>query len=144
LKYLFVCKQTNNKKSNCSHCFNCLTTMLYLVCANSLNQSKTFNKTLDIEVVKKIFYDYKSKQHIYGEMVLTYLQKQHREPELQEAISYSLEKSKHPKIFNQIQQAFLDKKRYFTEVFYRKFAFQTPAPRKNAVTKLFVRNIPHQ
>lgn len=104
LSYLRVCTQNLKDQYNCSRCYKCLITMIYLSCSNALGKTKTFNKKLDLELVKKMYYDYKLKYNIQGEMALALLQKQKTQPELQEAISYSLVKSKNTRITKRISQ----------------------------------------
>ncbi|HWY80189.1 MAG TPA: hypothetical protein VNW29_07565 [Candidatus Sulfotelmatobacter sp.] len=104
LKYLFVCTQNANGKYNCSHCYQCLITMIYLVCADSLKQVKTFDKKLDLDLVKKMYFDYKLKHSSQGEAAIILLKNQKRELDLQEAIGYSLEKSKKPKLVKRFYQ----------------------------------------
>ena len=105
LKHLRVCTQNIKGKYNCSHCFKCLMTMLYLEGASALSQSKTFDHKIDLEAVKKMYYDYKLKYNIQGEMALAMLKKQNKDPELQAAIAYSLEESKKPRIMKQFYQS---------------------------------------
>lgn len=96
LKYLRVCTQNLKGKYNCSRCYKCLMTMIYLEGTNALQNAKTFEKKIDTEAVKGMYYDYQLKYNIQGEQALTLLQKKKINPELQNAIIYSLEKSKHP------------------------------------------------
>jgi len=104
LKYLRVCTQNLKGKYNCSRCYKCLITMIYLSCADALKKAYTFDRTLNVELVKKMYYDYKLKYNIQGEMALAMLKKQHQNPQLQEAIAYSLEKSKNPRLTKRIYQ----------------------------------------
>lgn len=104
LKYLRVCTQNIKGKYNCSRCYKCLITMIYLVCADSLRKSKTFDTRIDVNLVKKMYFDYKLKYNIQGEMGLAMLRRQHRERELQNAITYSLEKSKKPRMIKRVYQ----------------------------------------
>jgi hypothetical protein len=105
LKYLRVCTQNIKGKYNCSRCFKCLMTMMYLEGSNALTKSKTFDRKIDLDAVKKMYYDYKLKYNIQGEMALAMLKKQKKAPGLQEAIAYSLEKSRKPKLMKQLYQS---------------------------------------
>ena len=96
LKYLRVCTQNIKGKYNCSHCHKCLMTMIYLNYVGVLKQSHTFEKKLDLTRIKHMYYDYKLKYNTQAEAILALLQKDNRDPELQEAIVYSLEQSKKP------------------------------------------------
>lgn len=96
LKYLRVCTQNIKGKYNCSQCYKCLMTMIYLEGSHALKNAKTFKKKINIAAVKSMYYDYKLKYNIQGEQALNLLQKKKINPELQEAIKYSLESSKHP------------------------------------------------
>jgi len=124
LQYLRVCTQNINGHYNCSRCFKCLTTMIYLVCANALDKAKTFDKKIDLEAVKNMYYDYTLLYNQQGEVSLAYLKEHNREQALQEAIAYSLEKSKRPSLKRMIAQkvASFDQ-RYNDRRFYR-FIFQ--------------------
>lgn len=102
LQYLRVCTQNMKGKYNCSQCYKCLMTMIYLVGSNALKNAKTFEKKIDITAVKRMYYDYKLKYNIQGEQALALLQKKKINPELQEAIKYSLEKSKHPGLIKRV------------------------------------------
>jgi hypothetical protein len=102
LHYLRVCTQNMKGKYNCSRCYKCLITMIYLAGADVLSKAKTFDTQLNPELVKKMYYDYKLKYNIQGEMALALLKKLNKYPKLQEAIVYSLEKSKKPKLSKQI------------------------------------------
>ena len=104
LKSLRVCTHNNTGKYNCSRCFVCLNTMITLVCADSLKRAKTFDKVLDLNLVKKMYYDYRSSQNIVGEKTLSALKRQHREQALQEAITYSLEISRRPRFMKHMYQ----------------------------------------
>jgi hypothetical protein len=102
LKYLRVCTQNIKGKYNCSRCYKCLMTMIYLEGSGVLKHAKTFDKKIDLEAVKKMYYDYKLKYNIQGEQALALLKKKRMNPALQEAITYSLEKSKHPGVLKQV------------------------------------------
>ncbi|MGI8419706.1 MAG: hypothetical protein ACR2LN_03605 [Candidatus Levyibacteriota bacterium] len=102
LKYLRVCAQNIKGKYNCSHCYKCLITMIYLTGADALKKAATFDNVLDPELVKKMYYDYRLKYNIQGEMALALLIKLNKYPKIQEAIVYSLEKSKKPKVAKRI------------------------------------------
>lgn len=104
LKYLRVCAQNVKGKYNCSKCYKCLMTMIQLICARGFDQAQTFDKPLDLDAVRNMYYDYKLKYNFQGEANLALLRRQNREPELQEAIAESLERSKHPKIQKKITQ----------------------------------------
>ena len=96
LKYLRVCVQNIKGKYNCSRCYKCLQTMIELECAGTLQQARTFETKLDLDAVRRMYYDYALKYNKQGEANLEVLREQNRNPELQEAIEESLEKSKHP------------------------------------------------
>lgn len=102
LKYVRVCTQNIKGKYNCSRCYKCLITMIYLSCADSLHKAGTFTKKNNLNHVKKMYYDYQLKYNIQGEMALAILQEQNREPALQKAIAYSLEQSKKTKLLKRI------------------------------------------
>ncbi len=105
LKYLRVCAQNLKGKYNCSRCFKCLMTMMYLEGNGVLSQAKTFDKTIDLAAVKKMYYDYKLKYNIQGEMILALLKQKKRNVPLQVAIAYSLEKSKRPQFMKLLYKA---------------------------------------
>ncbi|MGH7203719.1 MAG: hypothetical protein ACREHC_04730 [Candidatus Levyibacteriota bacterium] len=102
LQYLRVCAQNIRGKYNCSRCYKCLITMLQLTCVDALKKAKTFDTKLDLKLVKNMYYDYKLVYNIQGEQVLAMLRKKKLYPELQEAIVYSLEKSKKTKLSKQL------------------------------------------
>ncbi len=104
LKYLRVCTQNLEGKYNCSRCYKCLMTMMYLVGSNTLSKSKTFEKKINIDAVRRMYYDYKLKYNIQGEQALALLKRKKINPELQEAIAFSLEKSKKPQFVKQVSQ----------------------------------------
>ena len=111
LKYLRVCSQNIKGKYNCSRCYKCLQTMIELVCADSFDKAKTFDK-LDLNSVRKMYYDYALKYNLQGEANLAVLKQQNREPELQKAIEYSLEQSKKTKLTKKLYNsiAYLDRR----------------------------------
>ncbi len=96
LQYLRVCTQNIKGKYNCSRCFKCLMTMFYLQGSDALSKAKTFDDTIDLQAVRNMYYDYGLKYNIQGEQALALLRKNGNNADLQEAIAYSLEKSKHP------------------------------------------------
>ncbi len=104
LKYLRVCTQNLEGKYNCSRCYKCLMTMIYLAGSNALSQSKTFERKINIEAVRRMYYDYKLKYNIQGEQALALLKQKKISPALQEAIAYSLEKSKKPQLVKRVYQ----------------------------------------
>jgi hypothetical protein len=119
LDSLRVCTQNFKGTYNCSRCYKCLTTMIMLTCAGAQNDVKTFTRPLDLRLVRNMYYDYSLAYNKQGEMSLHFLRKQQKEPALQEAIAYSLEKSKHPKLkrivtryIAQIDQTYLDRRIY--------------------------------
>jgi hypothetical protein len=119
LENVRVCTQNFKGKYNCSQCFKCLSTMIMLTCAGAQHDAKTFIWPIDLERIKNMYYDYSLSYNIQGESSLRVLRKQHSEPALQEAIAYSLEKSKHPKLKRVItkyvahlDQTYLDRKIY--------------------------------
>ncbi len=123
LTYLHVCSQNVKGKYNCARCYKCLQTMIELVCANALQKAKTFPHTIDLQMVRKIYYDYSLLYNQQGEANLAILKKQNREPELQKAIAYSLMRSKKPSVTKRIVQgiSYLDQKynrrRLYTFIF---------------------------
>lgn len=104
LKYLRVCTQNLKGKYNCSRCYKCLMTMMYLTAFDALKNAKTFERTINLDAVKRMYYDYKLKYNIQGERALATLKRQKKAPALQDAIAYSLEKSKHPKVLKRVAQ----------------------------------------
>jgi hypothetical protein len=96
LNYLHVCTQNIKGKYNCSRCFKCLMTMIELECAGVLGKQNVFNKELDLKAVRNMYYDYQLLYNIQGEANLSELKRRNINPELQEAIGVSLEKSKKP------------------------------------------------
>ncbi len=98
LAYLHVCTQNIKGKYNCSKCFKCLTTMIELACANVLEKQHAFDKKIDLESVRSMYYDYSLLYNVQGEAHLAQLKKQNIYPDLQNAIQISLEKSKKPNI----------------------------------------------
>ncbi len=104
LKYLRVCTQNIKGKYNCSRCHKCLITMIYLYSADVLKEAKTFDPVLDLSLVKQMYYDYKFKYNTQAEAILAFLKREKRDKELQDAISYSLAKSKKPQVMKRISQ----------------------------------------
>lgn len=92
LKHLRVCSQNRKGKYNCSRCFKCLRTMEELLCADVLDRCETFHKKIDLKAVENVYY--LKYYDIRVKRILSYLQKQNREPQLQAAIMRSLQKSK--------------------------------------------------
>lgn len=92
LKHLRVCNQNLKEKYNCSRCFKCLRTMEELICADALDRSETFDKTIDLKAVEDVYYD-----HYYavrGNRILSYLKKHNKAPQLQASLTKALQKSK--------------------------------------------------
>lgn len=120
LKYLRVCTQNLKGKYNCSRCYKCLTTMIMLVCANALEKSETFDKKIDLQAVKNMYYDYDLAYNKQGEGSLAVLREEHRAVALQQAIKISLERSKHPHFTKKVMKslATFDQK-YNNRRFYR-------------------------
>ena len=135
-----VCTQNFKGKYNCSQCFKCLSTMIMITCAGAQNDAKTFNWPIDLQRVKNMFYDYSLAYNIQGEASLHYLRKQHAEPQLQEAIAYSLEKSKHPKLKRIISKyiAHLDQTYFDRKIYQFVFKLNQNEDRSN-LFKLFYR-----
>jgi hypothetical protein len=104
LSYLRVCTQNLKGKYNCSHCHKCLVTMIYLYSVGVLHKSKTFEKHLDLNEIKNMYYDYKFKYNTQAEQILAYLKKENREQELQDAIIFSLEQSRKPRVMKRMTQ----------------------------------------
>jgi hypothetical protein len=102
LKYLRVCTQNIKGKYNCSRCFKCLMTMMYLEGTGMLKQAKTFEKKIDLAAVRKMYYDYKLKYNIQGEQALALLRKNKQNPALQKAIEISLKKSMRPTLMKRV------------------------------------------
>jgi hypothetical protein len=140
-KYLRVCPQNIKGKYNCSKCFKCLITMIYLICAKALNKFETFDKKIDLNLVRKMYYNYDLFYNKQGETGLHYLQKYNLEPELQQAIIYSLEKSKKPGfikfVANKIGQ--FDQK-YNNRRLYRLVFKQTEGGDRNLLFKFLSRH----
>ena len=76
-----------------------------MVCGDALSKAKTFDSRLDLDAVRNMYYDYKLDYNVQGEMVLALLKRSHRERELQNAIAYSLEKSRKPRLIKRVYQA---------------------------------------
>lgn len=119
LNNIRVCTQNFKGKYNCSHCFKCLSTMIMLTCAGAQNEAKTFTWPVDLEHVRNMYYDYNFGYNTQGEANLKALREQNTANDLQEAIAYSLEKSKHPKLTRvlskyiaYIDQTYLDRRIY--------------------------------
>ncbi len=104
LTYLRVCTQNIKGKYNCSRCHKCLMTMIYLYSEGVLKNAKTFDKELDLNLVKNMYYDYKLKYNTQAEAILNRLKREKREPELQEAIIHSLEQSRKPHLMKRVYQ----------------------------------------
>jgi hypothetical protein len=68
--------------------------MLELTAAGCLDQAPTFKHKLDLQKVRAMRYDYKLKYNLLAQSCLDRLRREHREPELQQAIQESLERSK--------------------------------------------------
>ncbi len=102
LRYLHVCTQNIKGEYNCSKCYKCLITMLGLSCARVLDRQSAFDKKIDLEAVKNMYYDYALLYNLQGEANLLELKRQNIYPELQNAIQSSLEKSKKPNIIKKL------------------------------------------
>ncbi len=123
MNYLRVCNQNVKGKYNCSRCFKCLTTMIMLVCANALEKAKTFDRQIDLSAVRSMHYNYALLYNLQGEDSLRVLQENERDNDLQDAVRYSLEKSKHPTLLRRsvfflanVDKKY-NKKRVFSYVF---------------------------
>jgi hypothetical protein len=90
LEHLRVCNQNLKDRYNCGKCSKCLKTMMELNCFISLKDTKTFPSSLDLNLVRKIYYDRKQNYHKVPLAILKELKSRNREPELQQAIEESL------------------------------------------------------
>lgn len=119
LRHLRVCTQMLKGTYNCSHCYKCMITMLYLTCAGVLSDAATFDHSVDLNAVREMYYDYSLQYNQQGEAALAYLRQHNREPALQAAIAYSLERSKHPSLAKKISKALaaLDQKFFGRRVY---------------------------
>lgn len=91
LKNLRVCYLNKENKFNCGKCDKCLRTMIEMYIAGTLERSRTFPKTIDIEAVKHL--------HIEGKQSASYqieslsaLQKMQLNYPLQDALEESIKK----------------------------------------------------
>lgn len=142
LKYLRVCTQNLKGKYNCSRCYKCLMTMIYLEGSHTLQNAKTFEKKIDIEAVKRMYYDYKLKYNIQGEQALALLQKKKINPELQNAIKYSLERSKHPGITKRVYKLIAAFDQKYNDRRLYQFVFSMKSGDRNVLFKyLFKKGI---
>lgn len=123
LKHLRVCCITLKNKYNCNECFKCIQTKIELYCAGVLNKSETFDHELDVEKIKKVYFYTELNFHVFGEESIRYLKNKNVNPELQDAIKISMNKSLKPSLLRRIAGliAHWDKKynsrRIYTAVF---------------------------
>lgn len=112
LQYLRVCTHNLKDQYNCNKCFKCIVTKMALVCADVLDKAPTFDKTLDLDLVRKVPYKTELGLHIFGEDCLTYLKEHNTHLELQQALEEGLNKSKKHSVLKKIVMYFamLDKK----------------------------------
>lgn len=111
LQNLRVCCHIIKGKYNCNVCFKCLQTKIELICAGALQKAETFDGTIDLGAVKKTYYNVDLHFNAFGENALAYLRQNNREPDLQSALTESLQKSKHPSLLRKSADyiAYLDK-----------------------------------
>ena len=136
LKYLRVCCQIIKGKYNCNECVKCEQTKMELLCAGALNKAKTLTHTIDVDLVRKAIYNTKLNYNLFPEDILKSLKKQNLEPALQEAVAFSIEKSKHlplsrrgANLVAEIDKKYLDRRIYkfvfgFTEKEDRTFLYK--------------------
>lgn len=111
MQNLRVCCHIIRGKYNCNVCFKCLQTKIELVCANALQKAETFDKRIDLAAVRKTYYNVNLHFNAFGENALAYLRENNIQPELQEALAESLQRSKHPSLLRKSADyiAYLDK-----------------------------------
>lgn len=123
LRHLRVCCLTLKNKYNCNECFKCIQTKIELYCAGVLDKAETFDRKINLESVKNVYYYTELNFHIFGIEALDYLKKHNLNPALQEAIEISLNRSSNPSFLRRIASLFahLDKKynnrRLYTSIF---------------------------
>lgn len=139
LNHLHVCPQNEKGIYNCGKCFKCLWTKMVLICAGSLDKAKTFDNTIDLERVSKMYYNYALNYHMQAESALRKLQELNREPALQQAIRLSLERSKRKPLKKRFSDAVatFDQK-YNNRRLYR-LLFTMHGSERNVVFKLLYR-----
>ena len=137
LSHLRVCCQNLKGYYNCSSCYKCLRTMISLKCCGVLDRCNTFDKKIDLEKVKNMHYDYRFSQNISGEETLLFLRDHKLFPDLQNAIEYSLAKSRHPDLKNRLIAflAMIDQK-YFNRKIYSGVFRLTRDQDRNVLFKL--------
>jgi hypothetical protein len=142
LKYLRVCTQNIKGKYNCSRCYKCLMTMIYLEISHALKNAKTFDKNIDLEGIRRMYYDYKLKYNIQGEQALLLLKKKKQNPALQKAIAFSLEKSKKPGLIKHLTQTVAAFDQKYNDRRLYQFVFSMNNGDRNVVFKyLFKRGL---
>lgn len=94
MKYLRVCCHTIKGKYNCNVCMKCIQTKIDLLCADALENAESFDKKIDVQRIRKTYYDTNLNFHLFGEESLQYLKQHNKAPEVQDALTYSLSKSK--------------------------------------------------
>lgn len=132
LQHLRVCCQNLPRKYNCSACFKCLRTMIVLASVDALERAKTFNRKINLEYIRNMYYDYTLHYQRQGYVALHFLEKYDKHHKLQEAIRYSLEKSKHPSFIKKFANyiAYLDKTYNKRRVYSAIFALNQQNDRK--------------
>lgn len=112
LSHLRVCTHNLKSSENCNQCFKCVMTKTALLCADVLDKTSTFDKTLNPALIRKVPYKTELGLHIFGEDCLVYLKEHNKYPEIQEALEEGLNKSKKPPFFRRMVNflAQLDKK----------------------------------
>lgn len=123
LRHLRVCCITLKNKYNCNECFKCIQTKIELYCAGALQKAETFDRNLNLESVKNVYYYTDLNFHQFGIEAVEYLKKHNMYPELQDAIRISMQNSLRPSFLRRFASliANLDKKynnrRIYTAVF---------------------------
>lgn len=139
LKYLRVCTQNIKGKYNCSRCFKCLMTMMYLEATGTLKNAKTFEKKIDLIAIKRMYYDYNLKYNIQGEQALALLKKNKVNPALQNAIAYSLEKSKKPNVLKKVSKTIASFDQKYNDRRLYQFIFSMNKGDRNPVFKFLLK-----
>lgn len=112
LTHLRVCTHNLKSQENCNKCFKCIVTKMALLCADVLDKTPTFDRKLDLDLIRRVPYKTELGLHLFGEDCLQYLKENDKYPNVQRALEEGLTRSKNPPLLKKVANYFamLDKK----------------------------------
>ena len=139
LRYLRVCSQNTRGTYNCGQCFKCLRTMIELKITGLLSQSKTFPHTINLKLVRKMYFPKKHRYSLIAKHYIAELGKQKGNSTLIEALQQSLVDSEKMSPFQKICAyiAYLDKTYNKRRIYMSLFSL-TPNQDRNSMYKLLL------